>query len=333
VTKSELDGVRATPYAPGQGLPLFIEPEHARLAGNLDYALDWFVTNRPEIDRLTTDVGAMVLRGFPFRNASDLDRLVSPYKSPDFGYTAGATPRGKIEGRVFEATAAPPDVTIGLHQEMSYLPHYPSRLAFFCVQPAEEGGETAIADMRRFDAALRPGFREAVREMGVLYRRYFREADCSTGDPRYDVVYRTWQDGMRVDSRRAAEEACVAMGLDWEWGDGYFCVKYHSPGFARHPQTGREIWFNQIATMSPTRRRAPPRFSSDRLPPSYVTTFGNGSEFEVDDIENAIALFNELSVAFPWRAGDVMLLDNFNTAHGRMPFRGKREIQVALLAD
>jgi alpha-ketoglutarate-dependent taurine dioxygenase len=33
-------------------------------------------------------------------------------------------------------------------------------------------------------------------------------------------------------------------------------------------------------------------------------------------------------VTFTWRRGDVLAIDNFAVAHGRLPYRGRREIAV-----
>jgi hypothetical protein len=47
-----------------------------------------------------------------------------------------------------------------------------------------------------------------------------------------------------------------------------------------------------------------------------------------------MTIHNELErrkVAFPWQAGDVMILENKFTAHGRHPYEGHRDIQVMLL--
>jgi hypothetical protein len=35
-------------------------------------------------------------------------------------------------------------------------------------------------------------------------------------------------------------------------------------------------------------------------------------------------------VIFEWRAGDIMLLDNFLASHGREPFVGPRQILVVM---
>ena len=36
-------------------------------------------------------------------------------------------------------------------------------------------------------------------------------------------------------------------------------------------------------------------------------------------------------MAFPWSHGDVLLIDNYLTAHGRNTYTGRRDIQVALI--
>ena len=35
-------------------------------------------------------------------------------------------------------------------------------------------------------------------------------------------------------------------------------------------------------------------------------------------------------IAFPWHSGDLLLIDNIAVAHGRNPFKGQRDVQVAL---
>jgi alpha-ketoglutarate-dependent taurine dioxygenase len=41
-------------------------------------------------------------------------------------------------------------------------------------------------------------------------------------------------------------------------------------------------------------------------------------------------LYSEETVSFPWRRGDVMLLENMLTAHGRTPFSGPRKVLAAM---
>ncbi|MNF05587.1 Taurine catabolism dioxygenase TauD, TfdA family [compost metagenome] len=41
-------------------------------------------------------------------------------------------------------------------------------------------------------------------------------------------------------------------------------------------------------------------------------------------------VLDECEVVFPWRTGDVLMLDNMLTAHARKPFSGERKVVVAM---
>ena len=111
--------VEAVPYGPGEGLPVFISPRDPRLARDQDAALAWLAQMRDPLDALIVQAGGVVLRGFPFPDTAAFNRVIDPYPDVPFGYSGGATTRGQIAGRAFEATRAPPDFRIMLHQEMA----------------------------------------------------------------------------------------------------------------------------------------------------------------------------------------------------------------------
>jgi hypothetical protein len=50
-------------------------------------------------------------------------------------------------------------------------------------------------------------------------------------------------------------------------------------------------------------------------------------------MEAATRLMQEKCVAFPWQAGDVLILDNRTTMHSRRPYEGPRRILAALARD
>jgi hypothetical protein len=62
-------------------------------------------------------------------------------------------------------------MTLSLHNELSYADVWPSRLYFFCVEPAPSGGETSLADSRRILAALDPQVVDTFRARGIRYIR------------------------------------------------------------------------------------------------------------------------------------------------------------------
>lgn len=45
-----------------------------------------------------------------------------------------------------------------------------------------------------------------------------------------------------------------------------------------------------------------------------------------------IRLADQLTFDIPWQTGDVVLVDNFVTMHGRRPFEGQRRVLASLVA-
>src|SRR5688572_11085127 len=86
--------------------------------------------------------GAVLFRGFPVATAEDFDAFVAAFGLPNFPYYESLSNAVRVNKtpRVFTANQAPPEVTIYLHHEMAQTPMYPSKLFFFCEQPAETGG-------------------------------------------------------------------------------------------------------------------------------------------------------------------------------------------------
>ena len=254
-------------------------------------------------------------------------------------YAGGATPRAAIKGRVYEASRVSAQMRIMLHQEMAYLPHYPGRLAFFCQRPAESGGATTVGDMRAFTARLPRHLREAVESRGVMHTRNFRAPHQLDGRETPVFNHRTWQEAFYTDDPAEAEAACRAQDLEFHWlDDGSLSVVHRAPGFVDHPATGERVWFNHFASQV-----IHPRWMKDAYPAFHAvygndlprptdTRYGDGGRIADADFEAIHDLLDAITVDFPWQKGDVLLLDNILTAHGRSPYIGDRDVQVSLLA-
>jgi hypothetical protein len=335
--------VRTEPYAAGHGLPLFIMAVAPDLRQDKDAATAWLREREATIDALLCDVGAVVLRDFALPDTAAFCQAIDHYPEMRFGYIGGAAPRAQVQGRAFEATQSPAQYKLQFHQEMAYLPHYPSKLAFYCNKPSDTGGETLIADVRRFDEEIPRSFRDEVKRRGVRYARNFRAPDWFSGDAALDAAHKTWPFTFGTTDPREAEAACRAMGMEYQWEDnGSLSLIHTASGFVTHPRTGREIWFNHIPSQSPNpwsgqdgsieRAARLSHLYGKGRPPAYSTTFGDGGPIDTEDLRPIYALLNSLEVAFPWRKGDMMLLDNIYVFHGRSAYTGTRDVQVALIA-
>ena len=58
--------------------------------------------------------------------------------------------------------------------------------------------------------------------------------------------------------------------------------------------------------------------------------YGDGSPIEGDVLDILRDAYRQASTSFPWQDGDILLIDNMLAAHGRAPFRGARQVLVAM---
>jgi alpha-ketoglutarate-dependent taurine dioxygenase len=103
---------------------------------------------------------------------------------------------------------------------------------------------------------------------------------------------------------------------------------------AAHPHTGEVVWFNHahlfhVSNLDfDSRNYLLESLGMDRLPRNAF--YGDGSPIEDTVLDEIRGLYNSTAVEFEWLRGDVMLVDNFLAAHGRAPFKGERQILVAM---
>ena len=335
------DEVTATPYAAGNGLPLFLAPASDRLRSSAEDVNNWLVEHAVAFDHVLAEVGAIVLRGFPIHSTDDFQTIGKHLPPLEMGYAGGNAPRESVKGNVMESTRADPSVLLYLHQEMAYNPQYPTRIAFLCNVASATGGETILADVRQIERRLPPELAAAVKERGLRYIRNFRSPDRSTGNKDIDTFHNTWSRAFKTEDKDEVAAICDARGVRYTWQpDGSLTLVSDLPGYRKHPVTGEEVWFNQMHTMAlkppvitPELDEAMEDFyaASDMRRP-FLVQYGDGGEIATEHLNAVYALFDELTVGFAWQAGDVMFIDNLHTAHGRNPFTGERDVQVQVFA-
>ncbi|HKX80361.1 MAG TPA: TauD/TfdA family dioxygenase [Novosphingobium sp.] len=318
--------------------PLLIEPASAALRSDLDAAVAWVGDHKPAIEEALLDSGAVFLRGFPVDGAADFARLMSHWNRFSAGYAGGASDRKAIEGDVMEATRTPPDIYIFLHQEMSYLPYNPRLIAFHCHVPSVTGGNTVIADMRGVLEALPDDLTRRFIEHGMVYRRHLRNADIDDWRANPAYPHPSWQYWFQTDDRDTVSADLGGRGLHFEWEDeGSLRIETRAPGVTTHPVTGDLLLFNQLYTQfqhpisyGEERVRVLTDAYGDRTDWPTSIRFGDGTLAREEDFQAVHREMQKRTVSFDWQAGDVMILENKFTAHGREPFEGERDVQVML---
>lgn len=286
--------------------------------------LPWVRDQRRELREELGTRGAVLLRGFGPISAEALEQVVTAVSGQLLEYTHRSTPRSRVSGRIFTSTEYPADQTIPQHNEMSYTRSWPGTLFFACIEAAETGGETPISDSRAVYRRLSPGLRERFEQRGVMYVRNFH--------PRVGLP---WQDVFQTADQAEVEDYCRRMDIQVEWRPrGRLRTVQVCQAVTTHPGTRETVWFNQahlfhVSNLEPRVRDSVLKmFGPEDLPRNSL--YGDGTPIEDDALDEIRAAYAAEEVAFPWQEGDVMMIDNVLTAHGRRPFTGSRSIVVGM---
>ena len=302
-----------------QRLPLVVKPglSFTELAG-------WAGSNREFVESGLSQHGGILFRGFDIASRERFEQFLEAISLPLMRYSEGATPRTELGNNIYTSTEYPPDQSIALHNELTYVVTWPMKIAFCCVQPAEQRGETPVADVRRVLGRISPRVRERFVEKGWRLVRNFGEG-----------LSLSWQSSFHLTERTEVEAYCRGAQIDFEWKSGErLRTQQVRPAVARHPRTGEEVWFNHVAfwhvsSLEPTVREAMlEMFGEEGLP--YNTYYGDGSRIEDEVAEEIREAYRAETATFGWQKGDVILLDNMLVAHGRNPYVGARKILTAM---
>jgi alpha-ketoglutarate-dependent taurine dioxygenase len=304
---------------PGSPLPLVIRPAVAGID-----LVEWAAANTRFIESYLLRNGAILFRDFSLSAVEKFERLIEAVSGPLLDYSYRSTPRHVVSGRIYSSTEYPAHQTIPLHNENSYTRNWPMKLSFFSLQVAERGGETPLADSRKIYQAMPPEIRECFVRKGLMYVRNY-----GTG---LDLP---WQEVFQTTSKAVVEDYCRKGQIEFEWiGAEQIRTRQEGQAAEVHPRTGEPVWFNQAHLFHVSRLPLEVRewllnsYGEPNLPRNVY--FADGSRIEPAMLDEIMRVHEEQAIVFPWREGDVLMLDNMLTAHGRRPFTGKRKVVVGI---
>ena len=299
-------------------LPLVVTP----LSEDVEVEV-WSANNRKTIDNWLTEHGAILFRGFKINSVQEFERF-SKAVIDDLFSDNGEHTRKSVSGSVYTPVFYPAERQLLWHNENSFNQRWPAKIAFCCLKPPASGGETPIVDSRAVYRLTHPRVREAFEERSVMYVRNYG-----------DGLGLDWKTVMRVETRDEAERYCKEYVMQYEWKPGdKLRTRSVRPAVIQHPVTGEKSWFNQAQHWhvscldQETRTSLSKIYSQEDLPRNCY--YGDGSQIEDGDMQSILDIYKQQEVVFPWKAGDILLLDNIMTAHGRNAFEGERQLLVAM---
>ena len=311
--------VKKSQFSDDEVLPLIVEPrlENVNLAS-------WAALNREWIETQLLRHGGMLFRGFEVKEIERFEEFARAISPELLDYKERAAPRVEVGQNIYTSTEYPADQHIPLHHEMSYSHNWPTKIWFFCVQPAQERGATPVANDRKVFARIDPKIKETFMRKKVMYVRNYGEG-----------VDLSWQDVFQTTDRTKVEEYCRQARTDFEWkSNDRLRTRQVRQVTATHPRTGETVWFNHahmfhLSNLEPVVRESLlSQFKEEDLPRNAY--YGDGSPIETSVLDEIRGIYQETAITFPWQKGDILMLDNFLASHGREPFVGPRKIVVAM---
>jgi hypothetical protein len=287
----------------------------------------WIRANLSTIEAELKTSGAVLFRGFPINSAETFDAFSAAFGYESFTYQESLSNAVRINftERVFTANEAPKEVEIFLHHEMAQTPISPDKLFFFCKSAADQGGATPICRSDQLFKALEaenPELAKSFENKGVIYTTHMPSADdINSGQGR------SWTSTLSVDTKEQAEDKLAELGYTWEWQTDN-SLKAITPILpAVLDLDGMKVFYNQLVA-------AYMGWKGVRENPSSALTFGDGSDIPKEGLERIAELSKNFTFDVQWQDGDVVLLDNKISMHGRRPYSGerKRQVLVALAA-
>jgi alpha-ketoglutarate-dependent taurine dioxygenase len=299
---------------PSMTLPLTIRP-----VSDIN-CMEWAIKYKKELNLLLLTHGALLLRGFKIGGAAGFNQLFSLICGDPIEYRNRTSPRDQVYNNIYTSTSHPKDQFIQMHTENSYSQTYNRVIAFYCLVPSSEGGETPIADERSLLKSLRPATIQKFRDRKI---KYIRNSTPGVG--------LDWKTIYQTSEKDVVGRYLDAAGMEYKWvDDDRLRVKWILPAFQKHPLTGEELWFNHMyfglkCHYDPILLEY---FAEEDLP--FATYYGDGSEIEDSVIREFKDFYQENSIVFKWDKDDFLLLDNMMFSHGRRPYEGNRTILTAM---
>ncbi|GAB3350948.1 TauD/TfdA family dioxygenase [Lysobacter tyrosinilyticus] len=313
-------------FSPKEHHPIVITPA---AGASLETLGQYLQDNRELLQQQLLRHGGILFRGFELGSAEDFRACSERLGARSFDYVGGNSPRTRVSPDVYTSTEYPATETISLHNEMSYLPSWPTRLFFFSLIPASSGGQTSLAHSVDVLRAVPEETVRKLRDKKIKYIRNF-QPDIPLG--------KSWQATYQTENRADVEAIVAGQGSTCEWtAKGGLRVSTVCDAFTSHPQTGEEVWFNQAEQWHPSAMNPAMRGMFEKMVGKgnlpHECEYGDGEPLTDEEMATVRRALDDNKLLFDWQRGDLLMIDNLLMMHGREPFKGERKTLAYLSAN
>ena len=253
-------------------------------------------------------------------------------------YKGGANARRQIDKNFYD-TGSPLEAVVQYHHEVQYLGRSVKNIGFCSMRGRHGAGFTYVSDQVQCTRELlATPLGQKMKKLGVCYIRCLTDRD----QPRFKKstkkswngveeygVYNHWQQSFGVETMEEAQRDAEAKGLKVTWGpENYMKTRFYADAFEYNPEDGQNYLYTSLADDAlwfdtwPEIQDLPTMPSLQEATVEHrplKMTFGDDSEFNRQELEQLLYLFDKYGLPIKWSVGEVVVCCNYRWAHGRPP--------------
>jgi len=291
--------------------------------------------------------GGILLRGFECNGADDLIKLIDcTHLEYSIDYSS-ATPRKNIARGIATSTEISKQFPIYPHNEMAFDKNRPAIVLFYCETAPAKYGQTPIFNCHNAYKLLSDEAKNFI--VGNQFK--FTRQQIKNNHRFLPVLKESWSNAFRTNDKKIVERKCAERGWGCEWQrNETLVISQLLPICLAHPVTGIPVinlydcnyyGLKYSADIAASQSSAINKlfiyimlYSLQALKLKTLSVLqSDGSEIPLE-IQKEIthALWNS-SIIFDWQKNDILMIDNFKFAHGRLNYIAPRRILTSLLGQ
>ncbi len=293
------------------------------ITSNQEVSLSHLISeNKKELEAKLRQHGSIVFKDFGVKSILQFEQIAEMLCDKLY-IKYGDLPPSNGSKKIYGVTPYPANMTIHFHNEASHTSEFPLKQLFYCVNTASQGGGLRVVDGRAVLEKLPKSIVNEFIKKKLRYRRNFI--------PYLDVK---WQDFFKTTDKSILESICRNDSIDFNWKGDVFCTSRLAPAVIKHPVTKQLVWFNQIQLHHPYMLEKDDydafklRYEETDFP-RYVS-FGDSTPIPQETLSIISNTLEQESITIQAQVGDIIYNDNLLVAHSRLPYKGTREVRVAL---
>ena len=144
---------------------------------------------------------------------------------------------------------------------------------------------------------------------------------------------RSWQEVYETEDRKVAEENALKTGtekVEWLQDGSMKVITKEMEAIKIDERNNLPTWFNSLVLLHPAGNGILDPEERKKAP--WNTQYGDFTEISDEEIIIVKDIMTTEGFKFKWHHGDVLVVDNRLTLHGRNSFSGPRRILTSIIA-